>query len=241
MHALLLTALLSVVTAPHAMVVTEQRLASQAGLDVLEAGGNAVDAAVAVGYALAVVDPCCGNIGGGGFMLIRMHDGRERFIDFREKAPLRATRDMYLDAQGNVVPNRSRKGWLAIGVPGTVMGMERARIEFGTMSRATLLAPAIHLARDGFVLVPGDLVPFDGAAARAITVRLRFQSRTCAGSGCPTARCRARASASCKRTCRYAAGDFRRWYRGVLPRPDRARRRRCEQRERRYSNDARFR
>ena len=163
MHAFVLSALLAVVAAPHAMVVTEQRLASQAGLDVLRAGGNAVDAAVTVGYALAVVDPCCGNIGGGGFMLIRMHDGRERFIDFREKAPLRATRDMYLDAQGNVVPNRSRKGWLAIGVPGTVMGMERARTEFGTMSRATLLAPAIHLARNGYVLALGDLVPFSGA------------------------------------------------------------------------------
>ncbi|MGA8839347.1 MAG: gamma-glutamyltransferase, partial [Candidatus Aquilonibacter sp.] len=113
-------------------------------------------------YALAVVDPCCGNIGGGGFMLIRLHDGRQRFIDFREKAPLRASRGMYLDAQGNVVPNRSRKGWLAIGVPGTVMGLERARAEYGTMSRAALLAPAIHLARDGYVLVPGDLVPFSG-------------------------------------------------------------------------------
>jgi gamma-glutamyltranspeptidase / glutathione hydrolase len=163
MHALLLSALLAAVAAPHAMVVTEQRLASQAGLDVLRAGGNAVDAAVAVGYALAVVDPCCGNIGGGGFMLIRLHDGRERFIDFREKAPLHATRDMYLDAQGNVVPNRSRKGWLAIGVPGTVMGMERARSEFGTMSRAALIAPAIRLARDGYVLDSGDLVPFNAA------------------------------------------------------------------------------
>jgi gamma-glutamyltranspeptidase/glutathione hydrolase len=162
MHAFVLSALLAAVAAPHAMIVTEQRLASQAGLDVLRAGGNAVDAAVAVGYALAVVDPCCGNIGGGGFMLIRLHDGRERFIDFREKAPLRASRGMYLDAQGNVVPNRSRKGWLAIGVPGTVMGLERARAEYGTMSRAALLAPAIHLARDGYVLVPGDLVPFSG-------------------------------------------------------------------------------
>ena len=81
----------------HAMVATEQRDATQAGVDVLRAGGNAVDAAVAVGYALAVVDPCCGNIGGGGFMLIRMRDGRERAIDFREKAPMRANRDMHLD------------------------------------------------------------------------------------------------------------------------------------------------
>ena len=170
MHALLLSALLGLVTAPHAMVVTEQRLASQAGLDVLKAGGNAVDAAVAVGYALAVVDPCCGNVGGGGFMLIRMHDGRERFIDFREKAPLRATRDMYLDAAGNVVPGRSVRGWLAIGVPGTVMGLDRALTEYGTMPRAQVMRSAITLARDGFVLDEGDLLPFKGAPAQGYTV-----------------------------------------------------------------------
>ncbi len=146
------------VTAAHAMVVTEQHLASEVGLSVLRRGGNAVDAAVAVGYALAVVDPCCGNIGGGGFMLIRMNDGKERFIDFREEAPLRATRDMYLDARGNPIPQRSRKGWLAVGVPGTVLGLETARREYGTMSRAALMAPAIRLARMGFRLVPGDRV-----------------------------------------------------------------------------------
>ena len=174
MHALLLTALLGLVTAPHAMVVTEQHLASQAGIEVLKHGGNAVDAAVAVGYALAVVDPCCGNIGGGGFMLIRMHDGRERFIDFREKAPLRATRDMYLDPQGNVVPGRSVRGWLAIGVPGTVMGLNRALTEYGTMQRAQVMAPAIALARNGFVLDPGDLIPFKGAPAQGYTVESVF-------------------------------------------------------------------
>lgn len=129
------------------MVVTEQRLASAVGLDVLRRGGNAIDAAVAVGYALEVVDPCCGNIGGGGFMLIRTRDGRERFIDFRETAPLRATRDMYLDARRNVEPSKSRRGWLAVGVPGTVLGLETARREYGTMSRAALIAPAIRLAR----------------------------------------------------------------------------------------------
>jgi gamma-glutamyltranspeptidase / glutathione hydrolase len=174
MHAFILSALLGLVTAPHAMVVTEQHVASQAGIDVLKAGGNAVDAAVAVGYALAVVDPCCGNIGGGGFMLIRMHDGRERFIDFREKAPLRATRDMYLDANGNDVPNRSRKGWLAIGVPGTVMGLDRALGEYGTMSRQTVMAPAIRLARDGFVLEQGDLLAFKGAASEGYSGAYTF-------------------------------------------------------------------
>ncbi|MBV9057000.1 MAG: gamma-glutamyltransferase family protein [Candidatus Eremiobacteraeota bacterium] len=148
------------VTAPHAMVATAQHLATQAGIDVLRAGGNAVDAAVAVGYALAVVDPCCGNIGGGGFMLVRLHDGRERFIDFRERAPLRATRTMYLDARGNVRKDASTKGWLSIAVPGTVAGLERARAEFGTLSRGRLMAPAIALARDGFLYTAADVPAF---------------------------------------------------------------------------------
>ena len=159
------------VSAQHAMVVTEQRFATEAGVRVLRQGGNAVDAAVAVAYALAVVDPCCGNIGGGGFLLVRMHDGRERFIDFRERAPLHATRDMYLDRDGNADPEKSRKGWLAIGVPGTVLGMERARTEFGTMSRAQLMAPAIALARGGYTMLPGDLVPFAGMGAAQPNVR----------------------------------------------------------------------
>ena len=109
--AVLAAALLGGAAAPpsHAMVVTAQHDATQVGVDVLRAGGNAVDAAVAVGYALAVTDPCCGNIGGGGFMLIRLHDGRERFIDFRETAPQRATSSMYLDAHGNVRPERRRR------------------------------------------------------------------------------------------------------------------------------------
>lgn len=151
-------------SARHAMVATEQHYATAVGVNVLRHGGNAVDAAVAVAYALAVVDPCCGNIGGGGFMLVRMHDGRERFIDFREKAPARATPDMYLDRSGNVIPNLSRKGYLAVGVPGTVMGLERARTQFGTMSRSALLAPAIALARNGFHLEAGDAAVFAGSA-----------------------------------------------------------------------------
>jgi len=167
------------IVARHAMVVTEQHLASEVGREVLERGGNAVDAAVAVGYALAVVDPCCGNIGGGGFMLVRMHDGRERFIDFREEAPLRATRDMYLDARGNVEPMKSRKGWLAVGVPGTVLGLETARREYGTMSRAALMAPAIRLARDGFRLEPGEMtgpLPRDGDVLRQPQLATTLQS-----------------------------------------------------------------
>ena len=118
--------------AEHGMVVSAHRLASKAGIDVLKAGGNAVDAAVAVGYALAVTFPEAGNLGGGGFMTIRFHDGRTAFIDFRETAPAAATATMYLDANGNPVPARSRRGYLAVGVPGTVAGLELARTKYGT-------------------------------------------------------------------------------------------------------------
>ncbi|HEX8842781.1 MAG TPA: gamma-glutamyltransferase, partial [Sphingomicrobium sp.] len=138
------------------MVVSAHRLASKAGVDVLKSGGNAVDAAVAVAYALAVTFPEAGNLGGGGFMTIRFHDGRTAFIDFRETAPAKATATMYLDANGNPVPERSRRGYLAVGVPGTVAGLELARTRFGTRPRAALMASAIRLARDGFVLDQGD-------------------------------------------------------------------------------------
>jgi gamma-glutamyltranspeptidase/glutathione hydrolase len=147
----------------HAMVATEQHYATQAGVEILQRGGNAVDAAIAVAYALAVVDPCCGNIGGGGFMLVRMHDGRERFIDFREKAPLRANPNMYLDSTGNIVPHASTKGYLAVGVPGTVAGLERAQDEFATLPRRALMAPAIALAQQGFTIQPGDAAIFAAA------------------------------------------------------------------------------
>ena len=118
------------VHAQHAIVVSVHELASQAGVDVMQAGGNAVDAAVATGFALAVVHPAAGNIGGGGFMLIRMADGKTHFLDYREKAPAAATRDMYLDAQGNVIEGASEIGYKAIGVPGSVAGMvyRRAKI-----------------------------------------------------------------------------------------------------------------
>jgi len=145
------------VAAEHGMVVTAQHLATQVGVDILKSGGNAVDAAVAVGYALAVVFPAAGNIGGGGFMTILMADRRKTFLDFREKAPLAATPNMYLDRDGNVVPGASTYGYLAVGVPGTVSGMEMARAGYGTMKRPKLLAPAIKYARDGFVLEQGDV------------------------------------------------------------------------------------
>lgn len=142
--------------AEHGMVVSAHRLASETGVDVLKSGGNAVDAAVAVAYALAVTFPEAGNLGGGGFMTIRFHDGRTAFIDFREEAPSAATATMYLDAKGNAVPQRSRRGYLAVGVPGTVAGLELARTKFGTRSRAKLMASAIRLAHDGFLLDQGD-------------------------------------------------------------------------------------
>jgi gamma-glutamyltranspeptidase/glutathione hydrolase len=136
------------VTATRGMVVTTDELASQIGVDVLRAGGNAVDAAVAVQFALAVVNPEAGNIGGGGFMVVRLADGTVAALDFREKAPLAATRDMYLDAAGNPT-NGSLEGHTASGVPGSVAGMWAAHRRFGTRAWAELLEPAIRLA-DGF-------------------------------------------------------------------------------------------
>jgi gamma-glutamyltranspeptidase/glutathione hydrolase len=138
------------------MVVADQRLAAEAGAAVLRAGGNAVDAAVAVGYAEAVVNPCCGNIGGGGFMTIRLADGRASFVDFRETAPAAATPGMYLDAAGNVVPGSSVQGWRSVAVPGTVLGLDTALARYGTMTRPRVMAAAIGLARDGFVLTRSD-------------------------------------------------------------------------------------
>ncbi|MBC3361666.1 gamma-glutamyltransferase [Pseudomonas sp. SWRI154] len=145
------------VAAENGMVVTAQHLATHVGVDVLKNGGNAVDAAVAVGYALAVVYPAAGNLGGGGFMTLQMADGRKTFLDFREKAPLAATADMYLDKDGNVVPELSTRGHLAVGVPGTVSGMELALKKYGSKPRAELIAPAIKFAEEGFVLEQGDV------------------------------------------------------------------------------------
>ena len=141
----------------HGMVVTEQKLASDVGLAVLQAGGNAVDAAIAVGYALAVVFPAAGNLGGGGFMTIRLKDGRTTFLDFRERAPLASKKTMYLDDKGNPVEGLSTEGYLAVGVPGSVMGFETARTKYGTLAREKLMEPAIRLAREGFKLEEGDI------------------------------------------------------------------------------------
>ena len=132
-----------------AMVVAQEPLAVDVGVRVLQAGGNAVDAAVALGFALAVTHPSAGNIGGGGFMLIRFADGRSTFLDFRERAPAAAGRNMYLDAQGNVTAD-SLVGWRASGVPGTVRGLELANKKYGRKPWASLLQPAIELAERGF-------------------------------------------------------------------------------------------
>ncbi|HUX72475.1 MAG TPA: gamma-glutamyltransferase, partial [Steroidobacteraceae bacterium] len=145
------------VVALHAMVVTAQHLATEVGVDILKRGGNAVDAAVAIGYTLAVVHPCCGNIGGGGFMMLHLAGGKNLFLDFREKAPLQASADMYLDGAGNVIPGKSTHSYLGVGVPGTVMGLNAALHKYGTLSLSQVIAPAIKLARDGFLLQAGDV------------------------------------------------------------------------------------
>jgi gamma-glutamyltranspeptidase/glutathione hydrolase len=145
------------VAAEKGMVVSAQHLATEVGVNVLKHGGSAIDAAVAVGYALAVVYPAAGNLGGGGFMTIQFAHGRKTFLDFREKAPRAARRDMYLDKDGTVIKSLSTTGWLAVGVPGTVSGLEYARKKYGTMSRAALIEPAIKLAENGFTLEQGDV------------------------------------------------------------------------------------
>jgi gamma-glutamyltranspeptidase/glutathione hydrolase len=142
--------------AQHAMVVSIHHDASDAGVEVLKRGGNAIDAAVATGFALAVVYPAAGNIGGGGFMLIRTKSGDTHFLDYREKAPAAASADMYLDAQGNVVPGLSITGYKASGVPGTVAGLCYAQKHFGKLTLAQDMAPAIRLATAGFVLTADD-------------------------------------------------------------------------------------
>jgi gamma-glutamyltranspeptidase/glutathione hydrolase len=142
--------------AEHAMVVSMHELASQAGVQILRDGGNAVDAAVATGFALAVVLPEAGNIGGGGFMLIRTHDGATHFLDYRETAPAQASLTMYQDAKGDLIPGLSTIGYKAVGVPGSVKGMAYAEQHFGKLSLAQVMAPAVKLAREGYALSWGS-------------------------------------------------------------------------------------
>ena len=148
------------VQAPHAMVATVHELASRVGVQTMKAGGNAIDAAVAVGFALAVVHPQAGNLGGGGFMLIRQAGGKTHFVDYRERAPAAATANMYLDAHGNLIEDASTVGYKAIAVPGSVAGMVYAEKTYGKLSLAQVVAPAIKLAEEGFALTAteaGDL------------------------------------------------------------------------------------
>jgi gamma-glutamyltranspeptidase/glutathione hydrolase len=140
------------VHAKKAMVVTVHQEASKVGVAIMHKGGNAVDAAVATGFALAVVHPSAGNIGGGGFMLVRMASGEVHFLDYREKAPKAASRNMYLDKQGNIIPNASLKGPKAIGVPGSVAGLVYAQKHWGELPLRVVMEPAIRLASQGVLL-----------------------------------------------------------------------------------------
>ena len=134
------------------MVVSASNLASKVGLQILKKGGNAVDAAVAVGFALAVTYPSAGNIGGGGFMVIHLKDGKNITIDYREKAPVKSVNTIYLDEKGNVVPEKIQEGILSAGVPGSVAGLIYALEKYGTMKLADVIQPAINLAEIGFPL-----------------------------------------------------------------------------------------
>jgi gamma-glutamyltranspeptidase/glutathione hydrolase len=148
------------VHAQHGIVVSIHELASSAGVEMMRAGGNAVDAAVATGFALAVVHPAAGNLGGGGFMLVRMAGGKTHFLDYREMAPAAATRDMYLDAQGNVIADASEIGYKAIGVPGSVAGMVYAEQKYGKLTLKQVMTPAIRIAREGYALTWGEARDF---------------------------------------------------------------------------------
>jgi gamma-glutamyltranspeptidase/glutathione hydrolase len=138
------------------MVVSVHHLASDAGVQIMQQGGNAVDAAVATGFALAVVHPIAGNLGGGGFLLLRTHDGKATFIDYREKAPLAATEKMYQDEHGNIIPNDSVLGYRSIATPGSVAGLVYSEKKYGKLGLKRVMAPAIKLARDGFALSPEE-------------------------------------------------------------------------------------
>ena len=166
--------------ARHGMVVSVHHLAADAGVEIMKAGGNAVDAAVATGFALAVVHPAAGNLGGGGVLLLRMHNGQSTFIDFREKAPLAASEKMYLDPHGNVLPdtdlNSSVIGYRSIATPGSVAGLAYAEKNYGKLGLSKVMAPAIRLAKDGFVLTAEEAKELtDEALARFPDSKRIFQ------------------------------------------------------------------
>src|SRR5215472_5218036 len=159
----------------HGMVATDESLASQAGVEILKRGGNAVDAAVATAFALAVVEPAAGNIGGGGFMLVRLTDGKSAFFDYREIAPGQATREMYLKPDGKLDNEASIVGYRSVAVPGTVAGLALALQTSGIMKLADVMQPAIRLAADGFPITEKLLREF--AEERKDLQRFSMSSR----------------------------------------------------------------
>ncbi len=192
------------ILAHNGMVVAQEQRAARIGVEILERGGNAVDAAVAVGFALAVTYPRAGNIGGGGFMVIHLaKDDRDIAIDYRETAPAAATPTMFLDAQGNPDPKKSRDSGLAVGVPGTVAGLALAQEKYGSgkLSLADLIAPAINLAQEGFA-VDDDLAD-SLPAARDRLARWPSTAGIFLNGGQVPQR---RRPAVAVRSCRHAAG-----------------------------------
>jgi gamma-glutamyltranspeptidase/glutathione hydrolase len=163
-------------TAQHAMVVSMSKYASEAGAEIMKEGGNAVDAAVATGFALAVTYPSAGNIGGGGFMVIRMADGRSAALDYREMAPLAATHDMYVE--NGKLTDKSKVGYLASGVPGSVAGMAEALRKYGTMPLSKVMAPAIRLAKEGYITTGGG---GRGGACNSLIARFEGKALFCPG------------------------------------------------------------
>jgi gamma-glutamyltranspeptidase/glutathione hydrolase len=153
------------IVADHGMVVSAHPQSSLIGTKILQAGGNAIDAAVATEFALSVCFPEAGNIGGGGFMVIRLNDGKTEVIDYREKAPLKATRDMYLDKSGNVSEGLSTETHLASGVPGTVDGMITAHSKYGVLTFKDVIQPAIDIAENGFPVTKQQASSFNAFSA----------------------------------------------------------------------------
>ncbi len=202
------------VASAHAMVVTADSIASAVGNQVLLDGGNAVDAAVAVGFALAVTYPRAGNIGGGGFMLVRLADGAEAFIDYREAAPGGAGSGMYLDANGEVIPDLSTVGHRAAGVPGTVAGLRFAHEAYGTMPWDRLLTPAIALARDGFCVPPS----LERSLTKAKTLLSRFEESRRIFITPGLRRGDRMVQSDLARTLERIAADWRDFYRGETAR-----------------------
>jgi gamma-glutamyltranspeptidase/glutathione hydrolase len=205
------------VRAPRVMVVSDEQLASEAGIEILRKGGNAVDAAVAVGFALAVVQPAAGNIGGGGFMLVRMADGRTSMVDYRETSPGRGTREMYVRADGSLDSEAALHGYRAVAIPGTPAGMELALTTYGTMKLAAVMAPAIRLAEQGFPV--SEKLARSLRNSRPLLQRFSESNRTFLRNGAPfepgQILKQPELAATLKRMARYGTQEF---YRGETAR-----------------------